>query len=132
MSDFVNGHDVRMTERRCSARFLGEAAYALAIAGELGRKNLECDFTIERTVVGAVDVAHRSRSDEGGDAVARDGRAGRERIAARGRRLIRGRVLPLQGPHQDLLSGTALDCSTLENEITRESEKYDGVSVDVR
>ena len=61
-ADFENLTDVRMVDRRRSARFIEQAPPCLAIArcGD----DLQCDVTIQAHVAGAIDLAHTSGAEE--------------------------------------------------------------------
>jgi hypothetical protein len=101
VSDLVNADDVRVAESRGRARFVGEAADALPVAGQIGREDFEGNVAAQRAVVGAVDVAHRAGADEGDDLVAGDAGSGLEGLTASrvGGCCFVGLTLPLHGRH---------------------------------
>jgi hypothetical protein len=59
----VNLHDIRMVQRRRSARFPSEAAFAVWIARLGSRKNFDCNEPIEARVAGFPNFAHASSAD---------------------------------------------------------------------
>ena len=69
-----------MVERRGEPRLAQEALAEALVLGELGRDQLERDRPLEREVGRAVDDAHAAAADHLLDAVARERRAGRERV----------------------------------------------------
>ena len=76
-ADVVDGHDVRMIERRGRARFLLEAAEQLR-AGHIRRKNLDGHVAIELRIAGLIDLAHTTGADRRHDAVRPESVTGRE------------------------------------------------------
>ncbi len=59
-ADVVDLEDVRMVQDARGARFLLEAAEAVAVVGESRRQDLDRDVAGEPRVAGAVDLAHAS------------------------------------------------------------------------
>src|SRR6266550_5794936 len=62
-ADFVNVSDVRMVEGGGGLRFLNEAAHAIAVTGEIGRENLECNLAAELGIFSEINFAHSARAD---------------------------------------------------------------------
>ena len=60
-------------------RFAAQALARGGVGGRFGRQQLDRDLTIERGVVGAVDLAHAARADRRENLVAAETRAGCER-----------------------------------------------------
>jgi hypothetical protein len=69
-SDLVNGHEVRMIQRRRSLCLLDEAREAIPARGDLGRQDLDRDAALERRIEGAVDGTHSTLSEKGDDSIA--------------------------------------------------------------
>jgi len=63
-SDFVDGDQVGMIQRRKRARFTPETGDTIGIGKKMQRQELERDHTIEFVVVGEINFAHPSRSEE--------------------------------------------------------------------
>ena len=70
-----------MIERRRRFRFLRESFDALAIVGEIVRKNFESDVASEAFVVRAIDIAHAAGADQRIESIRSDGRSGRKCLA---------------------------------------------------
>jgi hypothetical protein len=70
--DAVDGGDARVVERGEQLRLAPEAGEALRVAGHLGREHLDRHVARELRVGGAVDLAHPTRADRGGDTVVRE------------------------------------------------------------
>ena len=68
-ADFVDGHDVRMVERRRGARLAREARQTLAVAGETLREDLDGHGAAERRIARNVDLSHATRPERPDDPV---------------------------------------------------------------
>src|SRR5258708_1173115 len=68
-ADIVDGEDVRMIERRGGTCFLLESFQSIRVSRINLRKDLNRDFTIKPCVTSAVDFAHATCADLGGDDV---------------------------------------------------------------
>ena len=62
-ADVVDCQDVRVIERRGGLGFLREPTQPIRIRGEVGRKDLDRDFTPERGVARAIHLAHPARTE---------------------------------------------------------------------
>ena len=60
----VDRDDVRMLERGRHPRLGEEALAERDVVGELRREQLQCDVTVEREVVSAVDDAHPAAAEQ--------------------------------------------------------------------
>ncbi len=61
--------NIRMTQPRCSACFLCEAAQAIGIFADKRWKNFQCHSTAEDRVGGEIDFTHPTFADEIDDLV---------------------------------------------------------------
>src|SRR2546425_10467041 len=74
--DGVDRDDMRMAERRGGAYLTLEALdHAFSHEQQGGRQHLDCDFAVERQVVGEVDSGHATAADLGEDLVLPQGRS---------------------------------------------------------
>ena len=62
-SDIVNGADVRMIERGCSARFAAESLDRQSVLGNIVRKEFQRDTPAEPRVFGLIDNAHSAAAE---------------------------------------------------------------------
>ena len=74
-SNIVNGADVGMIERGCSARLAAEPFDRLRIVGNVVRKEFQRDAPAEARVLGLVDHAHSPAAQFFQDVVVGDGAA---------------------------------------------------------
>ena len=65
----VDGDDVRLAQPRDSVGLALETALVLGVVGQGGRQQFQCDFAVAPRVVGAVDLAHATRTDDPLDSV---------------------------------------------------------------
>ena len=72
LTDFVNGEDVWMAQRRSGARFLKEATAAILLRNVLRREQLQRHHALELIVVGFVNGAHTTGANGFHDSVMRD------------------------------------------------------------
>src|SRR5438445_7473172 len=63
LARFVDGHDIRMIERRCELRLTQEPLAEPFVLRELRRKELQRDVALQALIVGAVDHAHPTASE---------------------------------------------------------------------
>jgi hypothetical protein len=75
LADVVNGADVGVIEGRGGLGFALKAGKGLRIAGDIFRKKLESDETMEMGVLSLVNDAHATATKLVDDAVMRDGLA---------------------------------------------------------
>ena len=73
LAGLVDGHDVRMLERRRHARLALEALAELRVGGELGDDDLQRDAPTEPPIGGEVDDAHAAAPDLALDVVGAEG-----------------------------------------------------------
>ena len=76
--DVVQRANVRMIERRNSARLLTESPQRFGILHQLGREEFQRDVAAEATVTGAVHVTHTARTNRGQNLVGAEAGAGNE------------------------------------------------------
>jgi hypothetical protein len=69
VSDVVDGENVRVIQRRGRARFLFKPSRAIGIGHDVGGQDFDGDIASESRIVRAVDLAHTSSTDKGGDLV---------------------------------------------------------------
>ena len=78
LPDLVDRDDARMVQRRSGARLLAEPDEALAILEEMGGQDLQGHVAAQPRVLGAIDLAHRSRAQGIQDLERTDARSGSE------------------------------------------------------
>src|SRR5262249_793 len=59
-SNFVNGKNVGVIQRRCGSGFLDEPSQAIFISGEGIRQQLQRDLATKRRIISQVDISHSS------------------------------------------------------------------------
>src|SRR6476620_5223993 len=77
-TDFMNGRNIRMIERRRSLRFLNETAHAVLVCIKVSGEGFQRDFAIKLCVLGQIHFTHSSSADFGNDAVVRESGIGYE------------------------------------------------------
>ena len=60
-----------MIERRCSLRFLFEAAHSILVSGHFWGQNLQRHFAVEPRILSQIDLAHAAGADLRDDPVMR-------------------------------------------------------------
>ncbi len=79
LADVVDGQDVRVIQRGGRAGLLLEARAGLAIAGDVGGKDLDGDLPAEPGVASEVDLPHSSGAERGADLVGTEPASGGQR-----------------------------------------------------
>ena len=74
----VNVRDVGMVQRRQDLRFAFESRQPLGVVGKGGREHLDGDVAIEPGIARAIDLAHPSLAQFGGDLIGAEAGAGCE------------------------------------------------------
>jgi hypothetical protein len=72
VADLVDGHDVRVVERRGRPRLLLEAARDVRMIGETWPQHLHRDLASEAVVVGQVDLSHAAAAEQADHVVGAD------------------------------------------------------------
>src|SRR5687767_2004086 len=70
LGNLIDMRDVRMIQGCGSFGLANESLHATAIRSDLGGKNLQCDFAIERCIVRQIHLAHPTSADFRADFVA--------------------------------------------------------------
>ena len=65
----VDGDDVRLAQPRDGVGLALEAALVLGVIGQRGGQQFQCDLAVAPRVIGAVDLAHATRTDDALDPV---------------------------------------------------------------
>src|SRR5207244_3409356 len=78
LADLINMSNVRMVKRRCGLSFANEALHSVAIDGNLSGQNLQCNFTIQLSILRQIHFAHSTRANLCADFVAAEFCAGGE------------------------------------------------------
>jgi hypothetical protein len=81
-ADLVDGHDVRVVQRRCGARFVSQAEQVLGRFREMRRQQLDRDLAAKLVVVGEKDFTHGSRAKLSHGLIGPDARRGLTRCYA--------------------------------------------------
>ncbi len=70
LTNFIDGGDVRMIERRRCLRLLFEPPHPIVIRCEVRRKNLQCHFPVKLSIFCEINLAHSALADLRADFVA--------------------------------------------------------------
>ena len=77
-ADVVDGEDPRVRQRGDGARLAGHAGDGIRLAAQVRGQHLDGDVTVKPRVVGAIDLTHAARANEGENPVGSKGRANRD------------------------------------------------------
>src|SRR5881628_2080612 len=70
LTNFIDGGDVRMIERRRCLRLLFEPPHPIVIRCEVRRKNLQCHFPVKLSIFCEINLAHSALANLCADFVA--------------------------------------------------------------
>ena len=63
LADLIDVRDVRMIERGRGLRFANKTFHAITVRNNVGRQNLQCDFTIEFRILSQIHLAHSAGAE---------------------------------------------------------------------